>query len=99
MKKKLVLFGGTGGLGEKLSKKLETNYDVLSLGSKQLDITNKLAVDKIKNDSKLNDQEKRMKIKTVIASSRELRKKIFTAEQLETLEKMQKNKKKHKENN
>ncbi len=46
MKKKLVLFGGTGGLGEKLGKKLETNYDVLSLGSKQLDITNKLAVDK-----------------------------------------------------
>lgn len=46
MKKKLVLFGGTGGLGEELGKKLEANYDVLSLGSKKLDITDKLAVDK-----------------------------------------------------
>ena len=37
--KKLILFGGTGGLGQKLIPFLETEYEVIALGSKNLDIT------------------------------------------------------------
>jgi len=94
LKKREMFVKRMGMMKEKLNL---TEEQVKQLST--LDEKNKLAVDKIKNDSKLNDQEKRMKIKTVIASSKELRKKILTAEQLDTLEKMQKNKKKYKENN
>jgi len=37
--KKVVIFGATGGLGNLISKKL-TDYDVINLGSVDLDITN-----------------------------------------------------------
>ena len=38
-KHKLVLFGGTGGLGKQLIKHLD-KYQVIPIGSKQVDITN-----------------------------------------------------------
>jgi len=37
--KKIVVFGGTGGLGSKLIPFLEKKYDVTSVGSKNVDIT------------------------------------------------------------
>jgi len=37
--KKIVVFGGTGGLGSKLVPFLEKKYDVTSVGSKNVDIT------------------------------------------------------------
>ena len=37
--KKLVVFGGTGGLGIKLIPFLEKKYEVISIGSKSVDIT------------------------------------------------------------
>ena len=37
--KKIVIFGGTGGLGVKLIPLLEKKYEVISLGSKDVDVT------------------------------------------------------------
>jgi NAD(P)-dependent dehydrogenase (short-subunit alcohol dehydrogenase family) len=37
--KKIVVFGGTGGLGQKLIPLLEKKYEVTSIGSKDVDIT------------------------------------------------------------
>jgi len=39
---KIALFGATGGLGTKLSEKLKTNnnYEVINIGSKDIDVTN-----------------------------------------------------------
>jgi len=37
--KKIVVFGGTGGLGEKLIPFLKRKYNVVSIGSKDVDIT------------------------------------------------------------
>lgn len=37
--KKIVVFGGTGGLGQKLVPFLEQNYQVTPIGSKDVDIT------------------------------------------------------------
>jgi len=37
--KKLIVFGGTGGLGQKLIPFLEKKYSVTSVGSKDIDIT------------------------------------------------------------
>jgi NAD(P)-dependent dehydrogenase (short-subunit alcohol dehydrogenase family) len=37
--KKIVVFGGTGGLGSKLIPLLKEKYDVTSLGSRDLDVT------------------------------------------------------------
>jgi dTDP-4-dehydrorhamnose reductase len=37
--KKIVVFGGTGGLGQKLIPFLEEKYEVTSIGSKNVDIT------------------------------------------------------------
>ena len=34
--KKLIVFGGTGGLGQKLIPFLEKKYDVTSVGSKDV---------------------------------------------------------------
>lgn len=39
-KRKLVIFGGTGGLGIKLTPILNNKYEVTSLGSKDIDVTN-----------------------------------------------------------
>ena len=36
---KLVIFGGSGGLGKPLSEKLRSNYDVVALSSKDVDVT------------------------------------------------------------
>jgi NADP-dependent 3-hydroxy acid dehydrogenase YdfG len=38
--KKIVVFGGTGGLGKKIMPLLNEKYNVISLGSKDVDITN-----------------------------------------------------------
>ena len=38
--KTLVLFGGTGGLGSQLKVKLDTDYNIISLGSKDVDVIN-----------------------------------------------------------
>lgn len=37
--KRIIVFGGTGGLGSKLIPLLEQKYEVLSIGSKDVDIT------------------------------------------------------------
>lgn len=37
--KKIVVFGATGGIGKKLIPLLETKYNVIALGSKDVDIT------------------------------------------------------------
>ncbi len=37
--KKIVVFGGTGGLGEKLVSLLREEFEVISLGSKDVDLT------------------------------------------------------------
>jgi NAD(P)-dependent dehydrogenase (short-subunit alcohol dehydrogenase family) len=48
--KKIVVFGGTGGLGSKLVPFLEKKYDVTSVGSKDVDITSFSEVQKYFND-------------------------------------------------
>jgi len=48
--KKLIVFGGTGGLGQKLIPFLEKKYDVTSVGSKDVDITSFSEVQKYFND-------------------------------------------------
>ena len=40
MKNKMLLVGGTGGVGTKLKKLFEEKYNVTSVGSKDLDVTN-----------------------------------------------------------
>ncbi len=37
--KKIIVFGGTGGLGSKLIPLLQKKYEVVSIGSKDVDIT------------------------------------------------------------
>ena len=37
--KKIVVFGGTGGVGKKLISFLEQKYQVTTLGSKDVDVT------------------------------------------------------------
>lgn len=37
--KKILLFGGTGGLGTKLQEYLNKNYECISIGSKRCDVT------------------------------------------------------------
>ena len=41
--KKIVIFGGTGGLGKRLTPHFDI-YDLLSIGSKDLDLTDSIAV-------------------------------------------------------
>lgn len=38
--KKILLVGGTGGLGKQLTEHLDSNYSCISVGSKTLDVTN-----------------------------------------------------------
>jgi len=52
--KKLILFGGTGGLGQKLIPFLEKKYDVTSVGSKDVDITSFSEVQKYFNDNEFD---------------------------------------------
>jgi NAD(P)-dependent dehydrogenase (short-subunit alcohol dehydrogenase family) len=49
--KKIVVFGGTGGLGSKLIPFLEKKYDVTSVGSKNVDITSFGEVQKYFNEN------------------------------------------------
>lgn len=51
-RKKIVVFGGTSGLGVKLTPLLEQKYDVISLGSRDVDITK---FDKVKEFFEMND--------------------------------------------
>ena len=37
--KKILLFGGTGGLGSKLQEYLNKDYECISIGSKTCDVT------------------------------------------------------------
>jgi NAD(P)-dependent dehydrogenase (short-subunit alcohol dehydrogenase family) len=46
---KIIVFGGTGGLGQKLIPFLEKKYDVTSVGSKDVDITSFSEVQKYFN--------------------------------------------------
>ena len=41
---KLVIFGGTGGLGSQLIKKFNSDYNITVLGSKDVDVTNFIEV-------------------------------------------------------
>jgi NAD(P)-dependent dehydrogenase (short-subunit alcohol dehydrogenase family) len=52
--KKLILFGGTGGLGQKLIPFLEKKYDVTAVGSKDVDITSFSEVQKYFNDNEFD---------------------------------------------
>jgi len=49
--KKLIVFGGTGGLGQKLIPFLEKKYDVTPVGSKDVDITSFSEVQKYFNEN------------------------------------------------
>ena len=40
MNKRLVVFGGSGGLGKPLCDKLKNDYNVIPLSSKDVDVTN-----------------------------------------------------------
>jgi acetoacetyl-CoA reductase len=42
--KKILLFGGTGGLGTKLQQYLNKNYECISIGSKTCDVTDEMNV-------------------------------------------------------
>jgi NAD(P)-dependent dehydrogenase (short-subunit alcohol dehydrogenase family) len=44
--KKILLFGGTGGLGSKLQEYLNKDYECISIGSKTCDVTDELSVKK-----------------------------------------------------
>ena len=50
--KKIVVFGGTGGLGKKLIPFLKDKYEVISVSSKEVDIT---SLDQTKNFFDTND--------------------------------------------
>ncbi len=45
MSKKMLIIGGTGGLGLNMTNMFSKHYDVTSLGSKDLDVTNFRALD------------------------------------------------------
>jgi len=49
--KRLIVFGGTGGLGQKLIPFLEKKYNVTSVGSKDVDITSFNEVQKYFNEN------------------------------------------------
>ena len=49
---KCVIFGGSGGLGQILTKTLSKKYDVISLSSKDVDITNRAQVEEFFNKNK-----------------------------------------------
>jgi NAD(P)-dependent dehydrogenase (short-subunit alcohol dehydrogenase family) len=50
MKKKILLFGGTGGLGTKLISNIGDEYDCIVIGSKLCDVTNEESVKKFINN-------------------------------------------------
>jgi NAD(P)-dependent dehydrogenase (short-subunit alcohol dehydrogenase family) len=52
--KKIIVFGGTGGLGQKIIPFLEKKYDVTSVGSKDIDITLFSEVQKYFNENEFD---------------------------------------------
>jgi 3-oxoacyl-[acyl-carrier protein] reductase len=50
MKKRVLLFGGTGGLGTKLISNIEDEYDCVAIGSKLCDVTNEQSVKEFINN-------------------------------------------------
>jgi dTDP-4-dehydrorhamnose reductase len=50
--KKIVVFGGTGGLGKKIIPFLKDKYEVISVSSKEIDIT---SLDQTKKFFDIND--------------------------------------------
>ena len=50
--KTIALFGGTGGLGKQLVPYLQEKYNVITLGSSDIDITNYTAVSEFFNREK-----------------------------------------------
>ena len=55
-KKLIVIIGGSSGLGVGLSFKLKNNYEVISLSSKDLDITNQEDLRTFFNNKKVQYQ-------------------------------------------
>jgi len=49
--KKILIIGGSGGLGSQLSNKLKIKYDVTSIGSKDLDVRDILQCEKYFNNN------------------------------------------------
>lgn len=55
MKKKIALFGGTGGLGNQVADLLSIDYDVYPLGSKDVDVTNYAQVEEWFSENKITN--------------------------------------------
>ena len=51
--KTVVIFGGSGGLGKQVSKLME-GYNIISLGSKDVDVTNFLQVKNFFDNNKID---------------------------------------------
>ena len=64
---------------------------------KALHEKNSSAVENVKSENKLNDEEKKMRLKSIKETANEERKKILNEEQLKKLESMRKSRKKHVE--
>lgn len=45
--KKVLLFGGTGGLGKQLIKEIDTEYECISVGTKECDVTDETKVKEV----------------------------------------------------
>lgn len=71
----------------KMAERLNLTTDQ-TLQLKEMQQKNKAEVEKIKNDNKLNDQQKAQKLKELRESSKASRDKIFTPEQLEKIKAM-----------
>lgn len=52
--KTIALFGGTGGLGSQLAPLLEEHYNIIVVGSKDVDVTNYAAVQTFFNTNKVD---------------------------------------------
>lgn len=52
--KKVLLFGGTGGLGKQLIKEIESKYECISVGSKECDVTDENKVKDVIETNKPN---------------------------------------------
>lgn len=43
--KNIAIFGGTGGLGKQVAEKMKDDYNVIAIGSKDVDVTNRAQVE------------------------------------------------------
>ncbi len=77
----------------KMREKLDLSDDQVNQ-MKVLNEKNRISIEKIKNDPKLNDQEKRIKMKAMRTEGKEARKKILTEQQLGKLETLKASRKK-----